>query len=448
MKKTFKLDKFIASIDVRRKFKQIGDGVVLTTLFTGLTIGATSLNAIVKHHEKVNNGETLSRSVLEDFLKLEGLPKKIRQQIKIMIHAMQRGKMIHLENVQGKNLGAIDGIEVFRKDYTPEDFYNAVLKGNICKLCLVSVHKNKITGEIERYSVYHRMVVISIITNRGPIPIAWKFQQSDTAEKYSNWIKNGCTKEKRPDNDSEEKVKQDGELTVLTEIFAELKQIYGKIPFQLLIGDSLYDKAPVADFVESFGVALIANHKDERRNTRKEAAEEFSFRNPDSTWTEGKVTYQAWSQIVEDPNRADKKHNTVKIIRVKRLNPDGSCVDNYFYCSKFKFIQPRLVENCRFYRWKEENGFNAWTNQWNLSKHMFHHNATACDSIIGLIFIMIIAFENYRFGNCCRGDAPRAPLWSFNIWIKELYAGAKIVMRSTLFWLRNFWLVEIGPNTG
>ena len=59
--------------------------------------------------------------------------------------------------------------------------------------------------------------------------------------------------------------------------------------------------------------------------------------------------------------------------------------------------------NAKYNRWKEENGFNAWTNDWGILKHVFHNDAEACDSMIGLIFIAIIGISNFRLGNLRRG---------------------------------------------
>jgi len=93
----------------------------------------------------------------------------------------------------------------------------------------------------------------------------------------------------------------------------------------------------------------------------------------------------------------------VKIVRVVRREGSES-VDNYFYCSNRSWITPYFVEWCRYYRWKLENGFNAWTNKWNLLKHVFNHTYAACDAMIGLIFLSIIFVENYRRGNLNRGN--------------------------------------------
>ena len=127
-----------------------------------------------------------------------------------------------------------------------------------------------------------------------------------------------------------------------------------------------------------------------------------------------KRQFEGWTKVFIDQHlqRSDK---SVKIIRVVRRHKDGTVVDNYFYCSNKIWITPRLVEWCRHYRWREENGFNSWTNEWCLLKHVFHHSAAACDAMIGFIFIAIISVVNYQVGNLRRGGR------EFNQTLKDFF---------------------------
>ncbi len=114
-------------------------------------------------------------------------------------------------------------------------------------------------------------------------------------------------------------------------------------------------------------------------------------------------------------------------------------MDNYFYCSNRSFITPRFVESCRFYRWKEENGFNAWTNKWNLLKHVFHHTHGASEAMIGLIFIAIIITENYRYGNLRRGKQKNVKK-SLKLHFRDLIQGIDMKNRRDFLRLLHFYL--------
>lgn len=389
----------MSQFDQKRKYKQIADAPVLLSLLFGLASGLDSMNSLSQGMPR-----KFSRSVLDDFLALDGLPRQLRKYLKSLIRKMRRGKMINLEHVRGKIVASVDGVETSRVRYLPEDFFKKVSSGLIGNHCQVAVHRNKNTGEIEAFEVYHRLVVICIITDRGPMPLAWEFQQSDAGLCFLNWLKAGKELDSMPcsQDDSVEKMKQEGELTTLKTLLDRLKNDYpNRAPFDVLIGDGLYDKSTILELVEEFGATLVAVHKDKRRSLYQMAEDDFSSQRPASEWSENKKSYEAWAKVYEDNNinRLDKKVKIVRIIR--RLGCES--VENYFYCSDRSFITPRFVEWCRHYRWKEENGFNAWTNNWNLLKHTFSNKRAVADAMIALIFISIILVENFRKGHLRRG---------------------------------------------
>ena len=252
-----------------------------------------------------------SRSVLESFLNINGLPRRLRRYVASLIKKMKRGKMIDLENVKGKIIASIDGIEIYRKRYSLDDFKKQVLAGKIGRHCQIAIHKDKTSGEIKYVEIYHRLVVICIITDRGPMPLAWSYQESGAGEQFASWLNSGADPAKIPSTDEKsfEKIKQEGEITTLKKILAELTVDFPRgLPFDVLIGDGLYDKSTVLECVEEYGVALIAVHKDERRRLRKEAEDDFSTRAPDATWSERQRTFEGWSKVYEDCNIRPSKN--------------------------------------------------------------------------------------------------------------------------------------------
>ena len=349
MGKTFGLRKLVAEFDVRRPYKQTNDADVLVGMLSGLMGGVDSLDRLAEFTDR-------SRSVLEGLLKLDGLARRLRRYVAAMIKKMKRGKMIVLPHVGGKLLGSVDGVETHRKMYSPEDFYKAVRSGLVGPHCQVSVHRSKKTGLIERYEVYHRLVVVCLITDRGPMPFSWGYQLSELGTAYATWLEGGADPAKHPASESsKDKAKQEGELTVLKQLLVQMKAAFGgKVPFDILVGDGLYDKAPILEEVERHGAILIAVHNNERRCLHQDAEQDFSTRVPDRTWVDGDRSCQGWAGVFSDPNLTCGGRK-VKIVRVIRCENDVE-VDNYFYCSNQSWVTPRLVEWCRFYRWKEENG--------------------------------------------------------------------------------------------
>ena len=344
--------KFIAESGERRKFKQIADAPILFCLFVSLFSGLNSLNQISKGSEA-----KFSRSVLENFLDQDGLPRNIRRYIKSLIKKMKRGKMIHLKHVKGKIIASVDGVETYRKKYSPEDFFKKIVAGLIDTHSQIAVHRNSETKEVEYFEVYRRLVVISLITDRGPMPMAWAFQKGDAGTRFLEWINAGKNPKNMPNakKESIEKLKQEGELTVLKKLLTELKEDFGRsLPFEVLIGDGLYDKASILEITEKYNISLIAVQKDEKRTLRKDAAEDFSTRTPDKTWGENNTEYEGWLGVYEDEN-INLPNKMIKIIRVLRRSKKIGVIDNFFYCSNHSFITPRFVEWCRHYRWKEES---------------------------------------------------------------------------------------------
>ena len=401
-KKSFGMAKFFSYFDERRENKQKNDANALFTFLLGFACKVPSMRALERFSD--NLGYYCHRSVLESFLRQVNLPRRLRKQLKSMARAMQSGKMLKLDNINGRKLGAVDGVEVYRKSYSPEEFYKAVKQRKVCELCCVSVHRDSSTNEIIRYDCYHRVIVLSLVTNRGPMPIDWEFQTSTAGEDYLNWLKSGANPNNHPkEESSEQDVKQTGELTAAKTLITRLNCEYnGFLPFDTIVSDSLYDKANIIDLFEEYGIALIAGHKNKTRKLRTQAEKDFQKRKP-RIWKIENTSYQGYQGVYCDSNRRSSKTNKVKIVCVERAEKGKKAVTNYFYCSNYPWMTPQFVEWCRHYRWKLESGFNDWTNKWLILKHMFHHHETACNSIIGLLFIAVIWVQNFWKGNLNRG---------------------------------------------
>lgn len=425
-KKTFVSNELFSLFDFKPKHKHFNQSQVLFCFIVSFITGLDSLNTFSQ-----GSGANFSRSVLEGFLQQEGLPRKLRQYLVSMIKRMKRGKMIQLENIKGKIVASVDGVEVQRKKYTPRKFFQLVEKDFFDTHCQIAIHRVKGSEEIEYFEVYKRIIVVTIITKRGPFPIGWAYQQSTSGQQYYNWIKSDDDSKKMPSTGekTEDKLKQEGELTTLKSLLISMKKDYGKLPFDVLIGDGIYDKAPIIEAVEQHNIFLVSVLKDERRILKQLAKDDFSTTKAHMVWEENKRSYDGWGKVYKDEN-INRTNQNVKIIRVFR-HEENQSIDNYFYCSNRSFISPRFVEWCRFYRWKEENGFNSWTNIWHILKHEFHHSFSASDSIISLFFISIILVDNYRFGNLNRGERPKH--LSLKLFFREIIRTIPFCSRAEFF---------------
>jgi len=138
--------------------------------------GLNSMNSISR-----GSAAKYSRSVLEDYLKIDGLPRRIRLYVQSLIKKMKRGKMINLSHVKGKVVASVDGVETNRKSYSLTNFIAEVMAGRLDRHCQIAVRIDSKTNEIQGIDVYQRLVVICIITDRGPMPIAWSYQDSQAS---------------------------------------------------------------------------------------------------------------------------------------------------------------------------------------------------------------------------------------------------------------------------
>jgi hypothetical protein len=402
-RKCFGFNEFLANFSGTAKFKQIATSLIVLKVISGLSIGFNSLNEFAKGCKGF-----ISRHTIVNRLSDPNISRHTRRFIMAMLKKMLRAKMLNLTGVKNKIIACVDGCEVYRKKYSLEEFIKLARTGYFDIHCQVAVHykKDNANNDIDYIEIYHRIVVITIISDRGAIPISWGYQLSDAGEKWHKWAIAGADLTKIPTIESateHDKVKQQGELTILKELLTNLVTDYGKLPFNVLVGDGLYDKATILELCERHHVDLVSVMKSDRRNLKQEAKEDFTTTPPSKTWKTNKTEYFGWEKSYLDKNLTTK-NKKVKVIRVIRETIKEISVDNYFYCSDKSYITPRFVEECRYNRWKEENAFNAWTNKWKVFKHEFHHSFVVADAMIGLFFVTIILITNYVYGNLKRGS--------------------------------------------
>ena len=398
-KKVFHFNDFLSLFNAKRKYKHFYDSDILLSLISGLVTGLHSLNGFAESGEA-----EYSRPCLIGFLEQAGLANIFRSYIVSLVKKMKKNKCIILSGMQNKIIATVDGVEVYRNNYSLAEFIDIVDRDLLDKHSQIAFHYDKVTGKKQSVDVYVRMVIVTIITDRGVIPIAWQYQFSENASQFKAWAASGKIPENMPttSKESSEKLKQSGELSTLKILMRRIKNDFKHIPFDVLVGDGLYDKSSILELCNQYNIALVSVLKDPRRELRQGAEDDFSTSLPTSIWNQDKLEFTAWQKVDEDKNVADKKHNKVRIFKIIRKSEDVT-IENYFYCSNMSFIKPRFVEKCRYHRWEEENAFNSWTNIWKVLKHKFHHSHCVSDAIIGLFFIVVILVTNYVLGNLKRG---------------------------------------------
>jgi hypothetical protein len=266
--------------------------------------------------------------------------------------------------------------------------------GGECEFCL----KRKVGNEIR---LYHRVVVISIMSTHGALPLFFRICRPREAVLD-------------PLKVSDIRFKSDCELSCAKELLVEIAGRFGgRLPFDVVAGDALMANAPFMELVESLGSAGIFIFKQENRKLYQQAKTEFTgnslgFNIQQTTWNKdpsnkGRTFKAQWGHYL-DQNRKGKDKN-VKIFEIKRTELDQTSTTGMAIASDKEFITARLVEEVRYAKWANlENGvFNDLTNIWGTLKHLFFHKANALQSMLYLQFLALIAYRCYCYGNLKRG---------------------------------------------
>ena len=290
-----------------------------------------------------------------------------------------------------------------------------------CEHCLRREHKHidPTTGvQSVRIAYYHRQVVLTLHTDVGPIVSASRMvkrvEPDAGASSNEKPIAAGVLIAATADVQSEEKAKEEGELSASRALLIELAEKNGgRLPFNVLFGDALYANAPHFELVESLGAESVAIFKQENRHLWQQADAEFDFdSNPDiakAKWSDrvangANRSYTSAAIELADPNRQGE-NKQVMITRIARTEGDKDDVVNTFMSTVSSRLTPKILEALRYAKWRDlENGtFNELTNNWAILKHLFFHRTHAIESMFSLFFLVLAITTLYRLRNLRRG---------------------------------------------
>ena len=332
----------------------------------------------------------------------------------------------------GLRVASIDGIDTGEIDHGHGP----------CDHCLRRDHKHTdaTTGEQSvRVEYYHRQVVLTLHTEVGPIAIASRMvQRVDAAtggtppeSAKAEPIAAGTLIAAPVADQSEEKIKEEGELTAAGALLVEMAARHrGRLPFDVLFGDALYANAPHFELVESLRAVSVAVFKQENRHLWQQAAAEFDFGlNPaitNATWSDRVAngtnrTYASEAIDLADSNRQGEDQQ-VTITRITREEAGNDEVVNTFMSTVSSRLTPKIMEALRYAKWRDlENGtFNELTNNWAILKHLFFHSTYAIESMFSLVFLVLATTTLYRQRNLRRGG--RAFAGTLKQFLLDMYA--------------------------
>lgn len=369
--------------------KSSAPSAALRSTFSALLTGHQSSREFEKHRTNIVDhlgyGRTLSRWVMGERLNEERVVKHLQSLSDQLFRiAAQNLRILKQATSCHGTVALLDGI----------DLGQVHAGGGECELCL----KRNVGGEIKHY---HRVVVISVMSKYGPLPLFLRMCQPKEA------ILDPLTV-------SESRFKSDCELSCAKELLVDIAGRFGgRLPFDVVASDALMANAPFMELVETLGSSGIFIFKQENRTLYKQAKAEFvghslGFNIQKTQWNKdpsdkGRSFQAKWGHYLDQNRKGENK--SVKIFEVTRTEINGTSTTGMAIASDKDFIIPRLVEEVRYGKWSElENGvFNELTNIWGTLKHLFFHKANALQSMLYLQFLAFIAYRCYCYGNLKRG---------------------------------------------
>lgn len=387
-KKTIKFDFFNEALikaapnKVYRPYQIIR--AVMTGMFCGKYTGQDFKKTADQLQDKLNKSRSPCAATMRDVLAEERVHHFLTKQLWSHYQVAKRLRLHNsLPGLKGMELATVDAIDI-----------GEIHKGTeSCDLCLTRM-KDGIPYH------FHKIVVLSLCTPRGPNPLAFRFV-------YPADVKHLDLK-----NISAEKFKSECELTSTKELLKDCAEMNnGVLPFQLLSNDALFANAPYMELVESYGVGVISIFKQSNRKLFQEALKDFSdqgfgFNIESNSWVDKKLgrKYSSKSAVYNDNNRKEE-NKSVKIIKVVRSEEGKKDQEVTFMTSNLESITSKIAEIARFERWSQHENkiFNTLTNGQKQAKHIPFHKPGAMLSIVALMLICLGIRNLYTNGNLRRG---------------------------------------------
>ena len=368
--------------------KSFAPSSILAAVFSGLLMGKRSARELEKHHAdvvaRVGYGRSLPRSTLGERLDEQRVLEHLQGLADNLFLVAKNLRLLKPATSSHKVVALLDGI----------DLGQVHAGGGRCDLCL-----ERKVGEAVR--LYHRIVVISVMSKYGPMPLFMRVCRPNEIALD-------------PMKVSSDRFKSDCELSCAKEMLVDIAGRFGgKLPFDIMASDALMANAPFMELTEALGSKGIFIFKQENRKLYREAKADFlghslGLNINQENWgkdpaQKGRTFTAKWGQFCDINRKGENK--SVRIFETTRTEKDGETTTGMAITSDDSSITPQLVEEVRYAKWASlENGvFNELTNIWGTLKHLFFHKKNALQSMLILQFLALIAYRFFCFGNLRRG---------------------------------------------
>lgn len=214
--------------------------------------------------------------------------KQIRQINSEMLQTVKENKLFRKDTIDGLSVVAVDGVDEFET-------------------------KKKIEGLPERkhtdgnISRYYKCLGVMHLGEQTEYMIRLEELKAKEAKKIEEEI------EKTGKKNKEERIKAEGEITVLKRILPELKKDIGR-NVDVVVSDALFSNVPVLNAVKENGFEIVSRFKDERREIYKDAEGMYRNREADKEYEEVEITTKTETRYSKGSHKKDKTKITKEII--------------------------------------------------------------------------------------------------------------------------------------
>lgn len=213
-----------------------------------------------------------------------------------MINKLKENKFFRTNLLDGLSVVGVDGVEEFETNKNIEGL----------------PERNHKDGRISKY---YKTLGIMSIGEKSQIMIRLEELQAKEGNEITKKIEEENENKRVSESTITEKIKAEGEITVLKRILPEINKIMGK-RCDVIVGDALFDKAPVMNAIKKEGIEAVARTKDVRRAIYKDAMGLFNSRDADLIYEE--VEKQTKTEIKYSKESHKKNKIKKQIERVKR----------------------------------------------------------------------------------------------------------------------------------
>lgn len=264
----YQIGEQIKSLERKNSTAKIKASTGVKTMFAGILCQNRSINEIMETIYEAKNLKNIygPREIkakthgLRDCL-IDTPYEQVQKINENMIKKVKENKFFRKNQIDNLSVIAIDGVEEFET--------NKEIKG-------LPERKHK-DGRISKY---YKTLGIMSIGEKQQMMLGLEELQAKESKEIAKKIEEKNKNKKITEKRLEEKIKAEGEITVLKRMIPNIKKKIGR-DFDVIVLDALFGNSPVLNCIKENKIEAVIRFKDERREIYKDAMGMFEKREAD-----------------------------------------------------------------------------------------------------------------------------------------------------------------------